>query len=582
MLGRLNGLDGLRGLAVTAVVMFHVGAPFAGGGFLGVDIFFVLSGFLITSLLLAEIESSGTVDVRRFYLRRARRLLPALVVLISVLVIVVGLFITDAAHSLRRDVIPTLGFGLNWWYIAQSHSHFADIARPPLLQHAWSLAIEEQFYLAWPLALLALAHFNVKVPLRRAVLALSLPLAAASTLRMVVIAEGSQDPTRAYFGTDTHAMGLLVGCALAAWWSPTRQTSAMRAGCALHMGGIVAAATIFAAIALWDDSSAAPYRGGFLVVSLLTAVVIAAVTQTQGRLTRLFEHPALRWLGDRSYGIYLWHWPIVTLLRPGVDVPWPTAVVQIAQLLLILVVAHASYRFIEMPVRRGELGAVIERVRAWARTPSQRQAVASVLGAALLSASLAGLADARSPQAAGLTAVEGITSVDSDGSPAPHETTSYYDYPYTVVFGDSVVLSGKVALEKAVPGVAIDAAVSRQPKLIAKRIRKRRDALRLGNDIVIHMGTNGRIMERDLRPILESLRDRHRVVVVGVAVPRPWMAPSNRLIRTVIRDFPNVRLADWAAVSRGHREYFVADGVHLTAKGGAAFASMVATALAEP
>lgn len=582
MLGRLKGLDGLRGFAVTSVVLFHMGTPFAGGGFLGVDVFFVLSGFLITSLLLAEVESAGTIDVRGFYRRRARRLLPALLLLITALVVVVGLFVTDAAHSLRRDVVPTLGFGLNWWYIAQSHSYFADIARPPLLQHAWSLAIEEQFYLAWPLALLAVARCNSRVPIRRAVLAVSLPLAAASAMWMAVIAARSPDPTRAYFGTDTHAMGLLVGCALAAWWSPARHEGVMRVGRALQIGGGAAAVAITTAVVVWDDSSAAPYRGGFLVISLLTAVVIAAATQTQGPLTRLLEHRALRWLGDRSYGIYLWHWPIVTLLRPGVDVPWPTPLAQITRLLLILAIAHASYSYIEMPVRRGELGAIVERVRAWARTPSPRHAVATVLGAALLSASLVGLADARSPQAAGLAAVGGITAVDSDGSPSARETTSYYDYPYTVIFGDSVVLSGRVALEKALPDVAIDAAVSRQPKVIAKRIRKRRDALRLGNDIVIHMGTNGRIMERDLRPILESLRDRHRVVVVGVAVPRPWMAPSNRLIRTVIRDYPNVRLADWAAVSRGHRDYFVADGVHLTARGGTAFAAMVARALAEP
>ncbi len=598
MLKRLPGLDGLRGIAVIAVVLYHADLGILNGGFLGVDIFFVLSGFLITNLLLTEIAHSGTINRSAFYKRRVRRLIPALIAMIVVSVVISGLWVPDAAFGVRRDLPWALTFVLNWSYILVTQSYFVHIARPPLFQHLWSLAIEEQFYLVWPLVLIALRKIS-RVSLRQSIFVTSLIGVIASTWWMSIVSYRGgfpvpNDPSRAYFGSDTHAMGLLVGCLLASMrdvhklnpkLTPDRRTT-------LNLVAVGSLCGIGYFLSNVSELTPFLYHGGFLALSALTAVVIVIAVHPGLPWARVIGNRILRWFGDRSYGMYIWHWPLFNLLRPGIDVAWPDVVTQVVRLALLLAVSDLSYRYIELPIRHGFVQKKIESWKLLGRPQlSIRSSGLALSFSAILIAGLIGVAKAPTPDASILAGLDGITSIDEDPTPPPIPTELLIEQPgpkasvapvrhgTIVVFGDSVVLSGRVGLKEVLGPISIDAAVSRSPGVIAQHVKARRDQDRLGTDVVIHMGTNGLVRRQDLEPILESLRDRRRVVVVNTQMPRSWMKPTNAMIDSIVVNFPNVRLADWAATSKGHKDYFVPDGVHLTPTGGRAFAAMVKRAL---
>jgi peptidoglycan/LPS O-acetylase OafA/YrhL len=606
---RILSLDGLRGIAVLAVVIYHADLGVLNGGFLGVDVFFVLSGFLITTLLLKEVLDSGRIDRSDFYVRRIRRLLPALVLVLLFTIVITGLWVPDAAFGVRRDLPWALTFVLNWSYLFFEQSYFINIARPPLLQHLWSLAIEEQFYVIWPLVLIGLARIKVRfLSLRRIIFSVSILGAIASTLwmRHLSLVNGyplPHDPSRVYFGTDTHIMSLLLGCAAAALWKPETYRSKLTPdrGTLLSLTGWVSVAFMVYCFTQVGELTPWLYRGGFLWLSLATATATLLATHPALRFGKILSFPVLTWFGERSYGIYLWHWPIFLLLRPSLDVAWPDLVTHVVRFGLVLLIAELSYRYVEMPIRNGILTQTLTawKVRGIPR-PTMPLALTAAAIASALTFAFTGVVTASTPSLGNSTAFGGITSIDEDptvspSSPAtakPKPSVSPSTAPILItatpkptrsgvptVFGDSVVLGSRLALQVVLGSVSIDAAVGRQPWEIADRIRIRRNEGRLGSDVVIHMGTNGLVRAEDLRPILKALRDRRRVVVVNVQVPRVWMNGSNDTIAAVTKEFPNVRLVNWHNVSAGHKGYFVPDGVHLTPIGGRIFAHLIEDAL---
>ena len=606
---RLPGLDGLRGIAVLAVIIYHADVSLLVGGFLGVDVFFVLSGFLITTLLIDELTQTNTVDRARFYMRRIRRLMPALFLVLFFSVLVSGLFVLDAAYHVRRDLPWAITFVLNWSYLFFEQSYFVNISRPPLLQHLWSLSVEEQFYVIWPILLVALYKVRIgKLAPRVKIFFVSAALAIASTAWMIHLSVTNgfpipNDPSRVYFGTDTHAMGLLVGCAAAALWRYEKLNARLTPdrAAALNAIGLVSLAGLAYFFVFVSELNEFLYRGGFLVLSLLTASLVLVAAHPGLKFGAILGNPVLKWFGDRSYGIYLWHWPIFVLMRSGIDIQWAEPIAFTAKIAIVLVVADLSYRFVEMPIRNGAIGT---RLAIWRAAgvprPQARTLLASTLTIAVLTASLVGMYRVPTPDAGNLTGIGGITAIDDDPAdqivvvPTPNADPlisaqqavqvrkDIQNKLAPVVFGDSVVLSARDSLRSIIGKVSIDAAVSRQPKVIADRIRARRDEQRLGPNVVIHMGTNGIVQESDLKPILEQLRDRNRVVVVNVQVPRVWMKPTNKMISTLVKQYPNVRLADWNSVSKGKKKYFAPDGVHLTKTGADVFGNLVNDTLRGP
>jgi peptidoglycan/LPS O-acetylase OafA/YrhL len=382
------GLDGIRALAVLFVIAYHLSVPHAGGGMLGVGVFFTLSGYLITDLLLSHWRRHGSLGLGQFWIRRARRLLPALFLMLAAVSVWVALFDSSQLSGVRRQVWAAVLYVSNWSTIEQNGSYFAKFAPPLPLDHLWSLAIEEQFYLIWPLLLLVGIWF---LRSRRRMALVTLVLAGASALAMALVYHRGYDPTRAYEGTDTRAFGLLIGCALAMVWPMRPRPGGPRPGASrvLDLVGVAGLVGIAGLVAGTSTLSPFLYPYGFLLLSFATAALLVSVVNPAGTVGAVLGWTPLRWIGVRSYGIYLWHWPIVVLLLPQhntFDAGWAALAVAVT-----FAVSALSWRYVEEPIRRGALGRLWRGTRAGAgRVATRRHALAlsSFAAAALLVSAL--------------------------------------------------------------------------------------------------------------------------------------------------------------------------------------------------
>jgi peptidoglycan/LPS O-acetylase OafA/YrhL len=468
---RIVGIDGLRALAVLGVMVFHADWFYAQGGFFGVDLFFVISGFLITRLLLAELDRSGTISFRGFYLRRARRILPAMLLVIAGSALAAVVLAPDALPLLRVDALASALFVVNWHFIFQELSYFEYIGRQPLLQHLWSLAIEEQFYLLWPLIVLALASRGG----RRLLGVVALALAAASAVWMGVLADRlgfpeSMDIGRVYFGTDTHAMGLLAGAALAAAapgisaWAHAAVDEGggvRRTGTLLGIAGLAGTLFLFSQV---SENHPWLYPWAFVASAVFSMAAIVACLMP-GPFGALLDAQPLRWIGERSYGIYLWHWPVFMLTRPGVDIPLEQGPAFALRCALTFALAAASYRFIEAPIlgrslrpmpvtpqfARGALAAfacaalfILVPSPQGAGSPGAKAAAQGATGVVTGAAPAAGTPTNPPPPAAPATAA---TTTDR----APPPLIGRRSGQLTVV-GDSVALGARSAIERGIDG----------------------------------------------------------------------------------------------------------------------------------
>ncbi len=359
------GLDGIRAVAVLCVIVYHVNVPGATGGLLGVGVFFTLSGYLITDLLLSHWHRHGDLGLGTFWLRRARRLLPALFVMLIVVSVWVALFDASQLAAVRKQFYAAAGYFSNWYTIAQQGSYFARFAGPQPLDHLWSLAIEEQFYLVWPWLLMV----GIWMFRGRGRLALfTLIGAGASALAMGLLYHPGYDPTRVYEGTDTRAFGLLIGAALAMMWpvapDPPAGRTRLRMVNLLDLVGVAGVVVVLVLVWTTDALSRFLYPAGFLLLSIATAAIIAAVVNPVSRLGRLLGCAALRWVGVRSYAMYLWQWPIIVLANHGqTGFHWFRALLEVGA---TFVVSALSWRYVEEPVRQGALRGLWRRARAGA------------------------------------------------------------------------------------------------------------------------------------------------------------------------------------------------------------------------
>ncbi|MDD9206699.1 acyltransferase, partial [Georgenia sp. 10Sc9-8] len=395
---RIEGLDGLRALAVLAVLVYHLRPASLPGGFLGVDVFFVVSGFLITTLLLREVADRGRLDLTRFWVRRARRLLPALVAVVVLTVPVAWAASTDLLVGIGRQVLGALTFSTNWLEVAAGSSYFARTS-PQLFVNFWSLAVEEQFYLLWPLVLAALLALTRTSRQR---VRLTLTVAALSALAMAVLTTPGEDATRAYYGTDTHLFGLMIGAALAfAWAAPGRGFLGSPAWQRWRgpLTATAAAALLLLMLTLREDLTAT-FRGGILLASVLTAVLVAGLLDRPSAYRAALQAPVLEWVGRRSYGIYLWHWPVICILAALVPTADDSAghwTVRGAAVVVTVVVAAGSFRWLEEPIRRHGFRSAGRAVVTALAGPGRRP-VQVALGAVGVVVLLAGVAITQAPE----------------------------------------------------------------------------------------------------------------------------------------------------------------------------------------
>ncbi|WP_353987312.1 acyltransferase family protein [Ruicaihuangia caeni] len=603
--GRLLGLDGMRAVAVTAVLAFHLLPGVLPGGFLGVDLFFVISGFLITTLLLREHARSGRIDLVDFWRRRARRLLPAIGLLVVVTASAALAIGGDALHKLGWQVLGTATFSYNWLSIADGNSYF-DSTSPELLRNLWSLAVEEQFYLVWPLVLLAL----LVVRRRWVRVALVAAAAAASAVTMGLLVNPA-DPTRVYFGTDTHSFGLTIGIIVAllmgGWpdavgrW-PRAVRPLLMPAASVAMMGIVAAF-------VWLDGDALfAYRGGLVAVSLLTALVLAAAVAPGSALGRALEWAPFRWIGTRSYGLYLWHWPVYVLLLDalptwqGAEFMWPLAALSLA---ITVVAAELSYRFVEQPVRRLGFRATLSAYRRAWDAPRSRIAAAAITAVVATAGTATvvaialdpGTSSAQSQIARGQAALDDTASSEprgggqqGDGSEAgageagagsasPADRADSAALPsgdQITAIGDSVMLAVVPQLQAQFPGIRVDAVVSRQMRQAPELLQQEKDAGTLRDTIVVGLGTNGSIGMDTLERVREIAGPERRIVLVNVQAPRGWTPEVNAALSEFAQRYRNVELANWRDAIAPRLDLLARDQIHA---GGDAAGAVYASAL---
>ncbi|CAN5292895.1 acyltransferase family protein [soil metagenome] len=598
---RVIGLDGVRAIAVVLVMLFHLSPGAVVGGYLGVDIFFVVSGFLITELLVRERDAAGRISLRGFWTRRARRLIPALIVLLLACCAAAYAIGGDVLLKLGSQVLGALTFSSNWLFIAGGSSYF-DESTPELFRNLWSLAVEEQFYLVWPL-LLALVLLRPKKWMRFAGVGL---LAVASGVAMALLWDPN-DATRVYYGTDTHAFGLAIGALLALvarHWSVWRAEWPRWTRRALDIAGPVAALGLVAIAILLPGDSPIVYRGGLVGVALLTAVVIASLLVPASPLAWLLELAPFRWVGKRSYGLYLWHWPVFVLVvaalpdwsRDGLA-GWSLGGVA---LVITMLAAALSYRFVEQPIRRNGFRAAGRRF-VNVLVGSRRGLIAATAAATLvLAGGTATIGAVTTDPGKGETQLlveAGQAAIDAAIAEAEAEAASHTAQaggtdpaepqaaPQPVggeqitAIGDSVMLAAAPTLQEVFPGIAIDAQVSRSIVVAPGMVQALLDAGQLRPVLLLALGTNGPIERDTLETIRNMIGPDRLMVVVNVQEPRSWEEEVNTTLSAFALYYRDVELANWHDAIQPSLHLLAGDQIHFGSAGAAVFAAAIKDAL---
>jgi peptidoglycan/LPS O-acetylase OafA/YrhL len=559
----IPAIDGLRAVAVIAVMFYHLGFTWIPGGFLGVDLFFVISGYVITRLLLDSIAQSGGLDLRGFYIARARRLLPALVFMLVSTTIAIGIWAPDTIKRLLIDTPFSLTGTMNWWLVARQQDYFEAIGRPPLLQHTWSLAVEAQFYFVWPLILyFILKRFGKKhIPLA------SLAIAAASGITLLLVsvsldASNASKVSHVYFGTDTHSIGLFLGAALAVSWIPQNFTTQVskKAQDFIDGVGFLGFVGILAAFLLIEENQPTLYKIAFPLAGLCGAAIIMSVVHPASRFAPVLQNPVFLWIGERSYAIYLWHWVIFQVTRPSVDLAGKEWALYSLRILIVLALSDISLRYVELPIRRGVIQYWWKGLKYRTKKERSQQTrtfsvvtVIVLVLATVVSVRAIGIAnDQRQKLEDSLTSIPApVTEVVTDG---------------LWVTGDSVILGIRSTLGQSHPISIMNARIGRQaPELLSVMLQDKNEAADV--PVIFNLGNNNALTREQTVAIFEAVKDQPRIIVVNTAVPRPWREGNNALIAEVASQYSKVIIVDWNSISEGHPEYFAPDGVHLVPTG---------------
>ena len=604
-LRQVPGLDGLRGLAVLAVVIYHFFGDVLPGGYLGVDMFFVLSGFLITSLLVREFNVTGRISLKDFWLRRFRRILPAALIVLSICTAIVALIGGDLAVGIREQFLGTFFFVNNWTQIATSQTYFAP-NEVQVFAHYWSLAVEEQFYLIWPLLMLGVFAISRRKP-KRLPIAVSLILAIASAVAMALLYGPGEDPTRVYYGTDTHAFGLLIGAMLSLLLTSTNKDAEADSWPAANKGILAGTVGAFALVAylaqlVWMGADRDfTYRGGLVLTSVLGAAMIWAVVHESGPLTWIFRTRVMRWLGQRSFSLYLWHWPVVMIVHALSDAPsW---LLGLLSLPLSCLLAEVTYQFVENPFRRAGFRPTWHAY--WNARPSAEEVkdgfgkamwpavpvlvVLSVLGvgyALVTSEDKSELERELERMAQSNEQAENSASTQSSSAPAkpseptkPKEKRALPTGNEISAIGDSVMLAASEALNERFPGISIDATISRHYSAALPVIKAQKDSGQLRSTVFVGLGTNGATFEGQMDELIDIVGSERTLVLVLPYGERDWMGPARAEIIEAATTHDNVYIADWCGMAQENPAMLYDDGVHPLPEGAHLYADALYAAL---
>jgi peptidoglycan/LPS O-acetylase OafA/YrhL len=575
----IASIDGLRAIAVTAVVLYHLGISWLPGGFLGVDLFFVISGYVITRLILDSINKSSALDLRAFYWARLRRIYPGFLFMVFSTIIFIGVWAPEAIKRFLTDLPYALTGSMNWALVARHQDYFESIGRPPLLQHTWSLAVELQFYLIWPIILLTVLKYFGKANVARAALAIAMFSGAALFfVSLQLDAANSQQVSHIYFGTDTHSLGLFLGSALAVSWIPQNLSANIekRAQDVIDGIGVAGLIGLIATFLFIDENNATLYKIAFPLAGIFGCLVIISLVHPASRFAPIISSAPFTWVGQRSYGIYIWHWVVFQVTRPSVDLTGETWALYLARVLLVLALADISLRWIEIPFRQGNVQNWIRGIKYRAPKVQLRHRAyvfLSIFSLLAVSASIS----AQAINKADLLAEQLLEETAESTEPAQDlaSTTGVW------VTGDSVILGIRAKLEKQVHISLINARVGRQaPELLAA---VGVDQLSVPESpIVFNLGNNSKLSIETVTKIFETIKNQPQIIVVNTAVPRPWREENNKIISSVAAKYVNVKLIDWDRISNGKPELFAPDGVHLSPIGSDAYVAAILDVLVKP
>jgi len=618
----MAGLDGLRAIAVLAVIGYHLNLSFMQGGFLGVSIFFVLSGYLITNIISSEWERSGKVDLKNFWLRRMRRLFPALFIMVVLVVCYVTLFDPGRLTSIKGDAITSILYINNWWLIFHKVSYFAKFGPPSTFGNLWSLAVEGQFYLIWPLVLIISFKYLKK---KRYIVFLTLLLAIASALAMGMLYEPGMDPSRVYYGTDTRVFGLLLGSALALILPSDKLSSNMSRNKRLILDaiGFLSLLSIFIMFIYVNQYDTFVYRGGMFLLSVIAAVTIAVSAHSSSFLGKALGCFPLRWLGARSYGVYLWYFPVLILTTPPVNTEGINPIRAVLQIFLIILISALSWRYVEDPIRHGALKRIMQDIKIKngkivLPIKTFMLVIVSTVIIGIFVVGMSGIMPANASVSLNSSGggngtnvsssyvensdvtSDGIVQEDSSNIPDNRRDIKYYPYKGgkadssvasndsgqtdvkiqdgkgITIIGDSILIDAKPYLEEMLPGITIDGKVGRQMYQAKDVVKSLKAEGKISDTLIVELGTNGPFTEDQLLSLLKAAEPVKHIILVNVRVPRPWESVVNKTLNKVSSEYPHTTLIDWYKASYGHDSFFSPDAVHLEPSGAKYFASLIA------
>ena len=572
----ISSIDGLRAIAVTAVVLYHLGISWIPGGFLGVDLFFVISGYVITRLILDSINQSSALDLRAFYAARIRRIYPGFLFMVISTIIFIGVWAPEAIKRFLTDLPYALSGTINWALVARNQDYFETIGRPPLLQHTWSLAVELQFYLIWPIILLTVLKYFGKKNIAR--IALIIAIISGTALFLVSLQldqSNSAKVSHIYFGTDTHSLGLFLGSALAVSWIPQNLSANItrRAQDVIDGIGVVGLLGLISIFLFIDESNASLYQIAFPLAGIFGCLVIISLVHPASRFAPIISTAPFRWIGQRSYGIYIWHWVIFQVTRPSVDLSGETWALYLARVLLVLALADISLRWVELPFRQGQVQTWFRGMKYRSSKERVRQQVTvliSIIAVLAVTSSISVSAINRSNQ---ISQVINEELTDQEDSPIDlGSTTGLW------VTGDSVILGIRSKLENKEQISLVNARVGRQaPELLA--VMRVDQGSVPSSPVIFNLGNNNALSEQTVVEIFEVVKNQPQIIVVNTAVPRPWRDANNAIISKVASRYANVKLVDWDRISKDRPELFAPDGVHLSPMGSDVYVDLVLSVL---
>jgi len=568
----ISSIDGLRAIAVTAVVLYHLGLSWIPGGFLGVDLFFVISGYVITRLILDSINQSSALDLRAFYAARIRRIYPGFIFMVICTIIFIGVWAPEAIKRFLSDLPYALTGSMNWALVARQQDYFESIGRPPLLQHTWSLAVELQYYLIWPIILLTVLKYFGKRNIAR--IALIIAMVSGITLFFVSLRldqANAQQISHIYFGTDTHSIGLFLGSALAVSWIPQNLSADItkRAQDVIDGIGVVGLLGLIATFLFINEKNPSLYQIAFPLAGIFGCFVIISLVHPASRFSPIISTAPFRWVGQRSYGIYIWHWVIFQVTRPSVDLTGETWALYLARVLLVLALADISLRWVEIPFRQGVVQNWFRGIKYRSAKVRLRQQVSVLLSIILVLAvtsSISVQAINKSNQA--------IADLNNDISDQDQGVQDLGSTTGLWVTGDSVILGIRSKLESKEHISLVNARVGRQaPELLA--VMKVDQGSVPSSPVIFNLGNNNALSEQTVIDIFEVVKNQPQIIVVNTAVPRAWRDKNNLIISKIAALYPNVKLIDWDRISTDRPELFAPDGIHLSPLGSDVYVDLV-------